>query len=220
MVGGAANAPSTKTSSSLSRLGCPVVGSVDPGNQMQPSPNTPMPGQSKPLGTWRQNSSIPAGNESQPLWVYPSEQMFYNAMKRKGWSPKEDDMPAVVAIHNAVNERAWREILRWESIAGRAAECGGPKLLRFRGRPKEPSPKARMLGFLGYRAPFDRHDWIVDRCGREVRYVIDFYNAAPSENVPAAVHLDVRPALDSPLALWERLAMQWRWIKSRRWQRE
>jgi hypothetical protein len=23
--------------------------------------------------------------------------------------------------------------------------------------------------------PFDRHDWIVDRCGREVRYVIDFY---------------------------------------------
>ena len=23
--------------------------------------------------------------------------------------------------------------------------------------------------------PFDRHDWYVDRCGREVRYVIDFY---------------------------------------------
>jgi hypothetical protein len=35
------------------------------------------------------------------VWVYPSEQMFYNAMKRKGWSPAEDDMAAVVAIHNA-----------------------------------------------------------------------------------------------------------------------
>ena len=23
--------------------------------------------------------------------------------------------------------------------------------------------------------PFDRHDWYVDRCGKEVRYVIDFY---------------------------------------------
>lgn len=23
--------------------------------------------------------------------------------------------------------------------------------------------------------PFDRHDWTVDRCGKEVRYVIDFY---------------------------------------------
>jgi hypothetical protein len=23
--------------------------------------------------------------------------------------------------------------------------------------------------------PFDRHDWVVDRCGQEVRYVIDFY---------------------------------------------
>ena len=23
--------------------------------------------------------------------------------------------------------------------------------------------------------PFDRHDWYVDRCGEEVRYVIDFY---------------------------------------------
>jgi hypothetical protein len=26
-----------------------------------------------------------------------------------------------------------------------------------------------------YQAPFDRHDWIVDRCGTKVRYIIDFY---------------------------------------------
>ena len=26
-------------------------------------------------------------------WTYPSEQMFFNAMRRKGWVPREDDMP-------------------------------------------------------------------------------------------------------------------------------
>lgn len=78
--------------------------------------------------------------------------------------------------------------------------------------------------------PFDRHDWLVDRCGREVRYVIDFYDGG-SVNVPAASQsssssgpsgspptptptpgagsisgtlLDVRPAFDSPGAFIDR----------------
>ncbi|EFN52153.1 hypothetical protein CHLNCDRAFT_56330 [Chlorella variabilis] len=152
---------------------------------MPPSANEPLPGQVKPLSTWRQHSNIPTGSSA--VWVYPSEQMFYNAMKRKGWTPSEDDMAAVVAIHNAVNERAWREILRWEAIKGPAEG----------GRPQDYSPKARLLNLLGYKLPFDRHDWIVDRCGQEVRYVIDFYNAAPRLDMPVAMHLDVRPALDS-----------------------
>lgn len=38
--------------------GCPVVG-ANPANQMPPSANEPLPGQSKPLSTWRQHSSIP-----------------------------------------------------------------------------------------------------------------------------------------------------------------
>lgn len=209
--------------------GCPVVG-VNQKNQMAPSPNAPTPGQSKPLSTWRQESSIPTGAAGAagpsgeagagPTWIYPSEQMFYNAMRRKGWSPTEDDMTTVVSIHNAVNERAWREVAQWEAAAGGAAACGGPRLLKFRGRPQDFSPKARLLNLLGYKLPFDRHDWIVDRCGQEVRYVIDFYNAAPMPSMPAALHLDVRPALDSPAALWARLRMQWRWASSGRWQRE
>lgn len=48
-----------------------------------------------------------------PVWMYPSEQMFFNAMKRKGWSPSEQDMKQVVAIHNGVNERAWSEVRRY-----------------------------------------------------------------------------------------------------------
>lgn len=49
-------------------------------------------------------------------WVYPSQQQFFNAMLRKGWSPREEDMPQVVAIHNTVNERTWAEVRKWEAI--------------------------------------------------------------------------------------------------------
>ena len=37
------------------------------------------------------------------------------------------------------------------------------------------SPLARLSSWFGGQLPFDRHDWWVDRCGQEVRYVIDFY---------------------------------------------
>ena len=49
------------------------------------------------------------------------------------------------------------------------------------------------------------------------RYVVDFYNAAPLPGMPIAMHLDVRPALDSPSALLDRLRMQYRWMNSGRW---
>lgn len=52
------------------------------------------------------------------------------------------------------------------------------------------------------------------------RYVIDFYNAAPQPDGPVAMHLDVRPALDSPSSLWARLRMQMGWVSSGRWRRE
>lgn len=47
-------------------------------------------------------------------WVYPSEKMFFDAMKRKGHDTRANDMKTVVPIHNAVNERAWHEIREWE----------------------------------------------------------------------------------------------------------
>ena len=37
------------------------------------------------------------------------------------------------------------------------------------------SPLARLSSWRTGQMPFDRHDWYVDRCGKEVRYVIDFY---------------------------------------------
>ena len=54
-------------------------------------------------------------SDSDKVWIYPSEQMFFNAMKRKNWNPREEDMKFVVPIHNMVNEMAWKHILKWEN---------------------------------------------------------------------------------------------------------
>ncbi|KAI9465993.1 cytochrome c/c1 heme-lyase [Lactarius psammicola] len=156
-----------------------------------------------PLSTSRQVSSIPRNDKEN--WVYPSEAQFYAAMARKNHDPKAPDMSVVVPIHNAVNERAWSHIQQWE--AGRGGDrCGGIRLVSFKGKPGEPSPKARILTLLGYNPPFDRHDWVVERCGTRVRYVIDFYagRPLPGTSTNVSFFLDVRPALDS----WEAVSMR------------
>lgn len=50
-----------------------------------------------------------------------------------------------------------------------------------------------------YDLPFDRHDWIVDRCGKEVRYIIDYYDIGDKDGYKTGefVHMDIRPAFDS-----------------------
>ncbi|KAJ3574569.1 hypothetical protein NP233_g1685 [Leucocoprinus birnbaumii] len=154
------------------------------------------------LSAEREVSSIPKPNDGN--WVYPSEAQFYAAMARKNHNPQAADMKTIVPIHNAVNERAWAEIMKWESGRGGEA-CGGVQLVNFKGRPNDKSPKARLNMLLGYAAPFDRHDWVVDRCGTRVRYVIDFYtghNPRSPENL--SFYLDVRPALDN----WESVKMR------------
>lgn len=91
--------------------GCPVLNAESqvPPNQARAA------GQRKALPTDRVTSSIPtSGDGNDPLWMYPSEQQFFNAMRRKGYNPKESDMRSVVAIHNAVNERTWAEVQRRE----------------------------------------------------------------------------------------------------------
>ena len=142
-------------------------------------------------------------------WIYPSQEMFFNAMKRKGHSPETADMATIVPIHNAVNERAWAEIKAWE--AGRGAEkCGGPKLISFSGDSSKLSPRARWNALTGYQKPFDRHDWVVDRCGKRVEYIIDFYSgknqgsAAEGMGKGLSFHLDVRPKLNS----WDGVKMR------------
>lgn len=91
-------------------------------------------------------------------------------------------------------------------------ECQHPKLKSFGGKAKDYSPRARIRQMMGYELPFDRHDWIVDRCGKDVRYIIDYYDGGPVDDKFKFALLDVRPAMDSIPNIWDRMrAAYWRW---------
>merc|ERR1711915_341284 len=136
---------------------------------------------------------------------------FYNALRRKGWEfgpddLAQEDMDHIIKIHNANNESAWQEVLLWESL--HSDECKSPKLKSFGGKAKYFSPRARFRGWLGYEMPFDRHDWIVDRCGKEVRYIIDYYDGDLDPGSHRFAQLDVRPAMDSFEAVADRVKVR------------
>ena len=91
---------------------------IDPTNMMPPPNQRPSPDQPFELSTTRVSSSIPkaqpTGDKDQ-TWQYPSPQMFWNAMIRKGWrwqddEPEADTINNIINIHNVNNERAWREV--------------------------------------------------------------------------------------------------------------
>lgn len=90
------------------------------------------------------------------------------------------------------------------------------------GKPYDLSPKAKVKSYLGYGFPFDRHDWYVDRAGKEVRYIIDYYfSPEPDADVAGgpvgkgdtllvpkytkSIHVDVRPAVDDATSFIDRL---------------
>ncbi|KAG0226159.1 holocytochrome c synthase [Actinomortierella wolfii] len=206
----AAAPPSTATETTQQRPPpqCPMHNKLNPDNNMPYLAQMPQPDQTIPLPTERVISSIPkarpAEGDDVGRWEYPSPQQFYNALRRKGWETPEDKIETMVDIHNWINEEAWNEVLKWE--AEHSDTCCEPKLLRFQGRPNELSPKAWFMGWFGAPRPFDRHDWIIDRCGKEVRYVIDYYEGVDDvvNDVPV-FHLDVRPALDSFESAFDRL---------------
>ena len=70
------------------------------------------------------------------------------------------------------------------------------------------------LECYSYSPPFDRHDWVVDRCGTRVRYIIDFYTGRGAGLAASnlSFYLDVRPALDNWEGVRLRTQMFWhRW---------
>ena len=173
----------------------------------------PAPTQKVALPTERVVSSIPkvipssvvnnnnddTKKQEVTTWTYPSPQMFYNALARKGKldsETSEEDMISVVAIHNCMNEGTWERILQWEKVLNpnKDNEDGytkttknrvvvGPSLTKFMGRPTDLSPKAAFKHYiLQHPLPFDRHDWTVSRVNsstgqvEDVRYVIDYYH--------------------------------------------
>ena len=89
------------------------------------------------------------GNSSRDgNWVYPSPNQFYTALQRKNRNPAQADMDFVVPIHNAVNERTWDEVMKWECGTADAARQD-VKLVSFKGRPQDVSPRAWFKTLLG-----------------------------------------------------------------------
>jgi len=187
---------------------------INPNNQM-PSETIinqlPAPTQTVELSTERVKSNIPKGGTADQTWTYPSPQMFYNALARKGKLENTEEqllMESVVHLHNQMNEATWKKILQWEELWWSSDTT--PKLLKFCGRPSDLSPKARFKHLvLGHPLPFDRHDWTLVRSdGQTVRYVIDYYydetpsldNTTNNNNIL----VDVRPALDTPSSVYHR----------------
>ncbi|KAF4158868.1 hypothetical protein CNMCM6069_003107 [Aspergillus lentulus] len=233
--------PAPETRSTLSKL--------NPLNYMFSSISQERaPNQTVDLPVEREPSSIPRG-DADGNWEYPSPQQMYNAMLRKGYTDTpQDAVEAMVAVHNFLNEGAWAEIVGWERLfakglgqawekcrkgeqgialeamkqemTGNVDPASEPRLLRFKGRPQELTPKAQILQALGWlypakfgtSPPFDRHDWFVLRQTpsgpKEVRYVIDYYSGPPEPTGEPVFYLDIRPALDTPTAAVERL-MRW-----------
>ncbi|CAK4621347.1 hypothetical protein LEN26_021226 [Aphanomyces euteiches] len=205
--------------------GCPVKKTkvynvysqeIDPTNMMPYNPNQePKEGQKFPLSTNRVQSTIPKGG-TDGTWSYPSEQMFFNALRRKGKGEDvhEGHVETIVSIHNNMNERAWNQVIEWENTLHPGSDA---KLLRFCGRPDELTPIARLKTLLGYDKPFDRHDWVVIRSDNtEQRYVIDYYfddEKAKEDAVPRlhditsvkSISMYARPAVDSFESLVDRI---------------
>jgi cytochrome c heme-lyase len=189
--------------SSSSRMS-PHSGSLPKSRVISSIPRTPLTPQTSPSAP-AANNEQETGTSASGNWIYPSEHQFFEALKRKNFKARVEDMATIVPIHNAVNERAWKEVLEWESSRG-GDKCGGPKLASFSGKTESMTPKAWLNTLLGYSAPFDRHDWVIDRCGTRVEYVIDFYEGK-NERVPGKplnFYLDVRPKLNT----WEGCRMR------------
>ena len=135
-------------------------------------------GQTVHLPVERTTSSIPRG-DSDGNWEYPSPQQMYNAMLRKGYDDTpQDAVESMVEVHNFLNEGAWAEITEWERRFSRGLGYGWqtcrrgeegsvtgagmptseqnvpqPRLVRFQGRPKDMTPKAKMLQIMGHFYP-------------------------------------------------------------------
>ena len=148
-------------------------------------------------------------------WMYPSEQQFFHALRRKGWDHVEvESVPTIVQIHNTINEKTWKLVQEWE-------QTQDITLVQFHGRPKDISPLAVWKHYimrLTPDPPFDRHDWYIETKSATTtttprspcRYIIDYYMLPnPLQDVhpdaPSKTMVDVRFALDSPQAAWKRI---------------
>jgi len=144
-----------------------------------------IPGESIPA-TGRGNSDDGSG------WLNPSAGQLYRSLKRKNKPIEYGDALDVAAVHAMVTSGTWDAIMEYEQLHSSA--CESPKLARFHGMDGIYSLKAKMRHYLLRQPwPYDRHDWVVNRCGEEVRYIIDYYSY-PGDEDEEMYTIDARPA--------------------------
>ncbi len=133
-----------------------------------PNDDTPL---SKIPSTGRGNS------EDGKYWENPSANQLYRSLKRKNKGIDHNDAASVAHIHEAVTSQTWDQIMEYEADYGVSSKCkvNDIKLARFQGMYGIDSYKAKFMGFFFGLKPYDRHDWTIDRCGQEVKYIIDYY---------------------------------------------
>eukprot|EP00730_Choanoeca_flexa_P016306 TRINITY_DN7671_c0_g2_i2.p1 TRINITY_DN7671_c0_g2~~TRINITY_DN7671_c0_g2_i2.p1 ORF type:complete len:224 (+),score=43.33 TRINITY_DN7671_c0_g2_i2:55-726(+) len=165
----------------------------------------------RPLNLDHMNAKIEAPNSDDPMdmvpgsvipasgrgnsddgkqWLNPSANQLFRALKRRDKPIDYDDALEVAAVHELVTDWSWQGVMEFENMHERA--CPNPTLARFEGKDGIYSPKARIMKFIYGIVPFDRHDWTVDRCGKEVRYIIDYYAIDGGHGTEYFV--DARPA--------------------------
>uniref|UniRef100_A0A6A7GAV6 Holocytochrome c-type synthase n=1 Tax=Hirondellea gigas TaxID=1518452 RepID=A0A6A7GAV6_9CRUS len=136
------------------------------------------------------------GNSSDgKTWLNPSAGQLYRSCHRKNKGLEVDDAPAMSSTHVAITEGTWNAILEYENL--HKSSCPEVKLARFWGMFEQHTIKARLIHSLGNDYPFDRHDWVVDRCGKEVRYIIDYYSTqknGSTDDDDLEFFIDARPA--------------------------
>jgi len=148
------------------------------------------------------DSAIPAagrGNsEDGHNWLNPSPNQLFRALARKQKPIEAEDADAVASVHEMVTNATWAGILEYEEL--HKDKCPNPTLARFQGMYGKHTIKSKLVHLVGGSSslPFDRHDWFVDRCGKEVRYIIDYYSFEepdPEGGPPLPGYsIDTRPA--------------------------
>ena len=102
----------------------------------------------EPAGAWTKRMKVGV------CWRFGCGGPCGTVRKGKAEDCTENDMGAVVSVHNSMNEDTWRRVMTWERL--HSDECRNPMLLRFLGRPDDLSPLAWARYFTGGGKPFDR----------------------------------------------------------------
>eukprot|EP00049_Salpingoeca_infusionum_P005036 m.87465 g.87465 ORF g.87465 m.87465 type:complete len:233 (+) comp12831_c1_seq1:267-965(+) len=162
-------------------------------------------------------SRIPAdggGNsEHGDYWLNPSPRQLKLALDKREKPIEEGDAPDVANVHELVVNMSWEEVMVYEDLHKR--DCPNVTLSRFRGMDGIYSIKARLFKMFSGITPFDRHDWTVNRCGKEVTYIIDYYSVDDEDGDPQ-YFIDCRPAGWGGLADRARIAFR-KWRAGQQW---